>query len=101
MLWNGSGFVSDSRRVRTRQRLRRMPLIAGGHGLDNATRKEMPSAQNNPMPIVKRFSFEGWDLAEPIRVAPSSLYTLTPRGLGTPYVESLSSYVMRLAEEGC
>jgi hypothetical protein len=50
------------------------------------------------MPIVKRFSFERWDLAEPIRVAPSSLYTLTPRGLGTPYVESLSSYVMRLAE---
>lgn len=50
------------------------------------------------MPVVKRSSFERWDLAEPVRAAPSLLYGLTPRGLGTPYIESLSSYVMRLAE---
>jgi len=50
------------------------------------------------MPVVKRYSFERWDSAEPVRAAPSLLYALTPRGLGTPYVESLSSYVMRLAE---
>ena len=58
----------------------------------------MPSAPVNPMPVVKRYSFERWDSAEPVRAAPSLLYALTPRGLGTPYVESLSSYVMRLAE---
>ena len=51
------------------------------------------------MSVVKLCSFERWDLAEPARAAPSLLYTLTPRGLATPYVESLSSYVMRLAEE--
>lgn len=50
------------------------------------------------MPSVKRCSFERWDVAEPSRVRPSLLYSLTPCGLGTPYVESLSSYVTRLAE---
>lgn len=58
----------------------------------------MPSAQDNPMLAVKPCSFERWDLAEPARAAPSLLYTLTPHGQGTPYVESLSSYVTRLAE---
>jgi hypothetical protein len=50
------------------------------------------------MPFVKRCRFERWDVAEPNRPRPSLLYPLTPCGLGTPYVESLSSYVTRLAE---
>jgi hypothetical protein len=50
------------------------------------------------MPAVKPCSFERLDLTEPAFAEPSLLYTLTPRGLGTPYVESLSSYVVRLAE---
>lgn len=58
----------------------------------------MPSVPDNPMPVVERCSFERWDCEEPIRAEPSLLYALTPRGLGTPYVESLSSYVMKLAE---
>ena len=58
----------------------------------------MQSAQLKPMLAVKPRSFERWDLAEPVRAAPSLLYALTPRGLDTPYVESLSSYVTRLAE---
>jgi hypothetical protein len=58
----------------------------------------MSSALNIPMPFVKRCSFERWDIAEPNRARPSLLYALTPCGLGTPYVESLSSYVTRLAE---
>lgn len=44
----------------------------------------------------------------PIRVSPevnrlgtSPLYALRPLGLGTPYVESLTSYITRLAEEHC
>jgi AraC-like DNA-binding protein len=50
------------------------------------------------MPAVKPCSFARWDSAEPVRSAPNLLYSLRPRGLGTPYVESLSSYVVRLAE---
>lgn len=50
------------------------------------------------MPAVKPCSFERLDLTEPALAEPSLLYTLRPRGLGTPYVESLSSYVVRLAE---
>jgi hypothetical protein len=42
--------------------------------------------------------FEVWDLAiEPV-AARSRLYALTPMGLGTPFVEGLSGYVVRLAE---
>lgn len=50
------------------------------------------------MPCVRRCSFERWDLEEPSPLQPTSLYSLTPCGLATPYVESLSSYVTRLAE---
>jgi AraC-like DNA-binding protein len=50
------------------------------------------------VPAVKPCSFERLDLTEPALAEPSLLYTLRPRGLGTPYVESLSSYVVRLAE---
>jgi len=50
------------------------------------------------MPAVKPCSFERLDLTEPAPAEPSLLYTLRPCGLGTPYVESLSSYVVRLAE---
>ena len=42
--------------------------------------------------------FARWDLSEPVQPRPSLLYALTPCGLGTPYVESLASYVTRLAE---
>ena len=42
--------------------------------------------------------FEAWDLAiEPV-AARSRLYALPPIGLGTPFVESLSGYFVRLAE---
>jgi transcriptional regulator with XRE-family HTH domain/AraC-like DNA-binding protein len=54
--------------------------------------------QDNLIPFVKHYSFECWDVAEPNRPRPSSLYPLTPCGLGTPYVESFSSFVIRLAE---
>jgi hypothetical protein len=50
------------------------------------------------MPFVKRRSFERWDVAEPNSARPTLLYPLTPCGVGTQYVESLSSYVTRLAE---
>jgi transcriptional regulator with XRE-family HTH domain len=56
------------------------------------------SVPDNPMPHANRSSFERWDLAEPILPRTNLLYRLTPCGLGTPYVESLSSYVTRLAE---
>ena len=42
--------------------------------------------------------FARWELSEPVQPRPSLLYALTPCGLGTPSVESLASYVTRLAE---
>jgi transcriptional regulator with XRE-family HTH domain len=58
----------------------------------------MLSVDLNLMPLLQQDSFERWDLEEPRRPCPSVLYALTPCGLGTPYVESFSSYVTRLAE---
>src|SRR5260370_27789940 len=44
-----------------------------------------------------RPNFERWDFMDSVR-RPSVLDPLMPRGLGTPLVESLGSYVIRLAE---
>ena len=50
------------------------------------------------MAEAKVSDFACWDLSEPIQPRPSLLYALAPCGIGTPYVESLASYVTRLAE---
>lgn len=50
------------------------------------------------MSPVTLSDFEIWNLAEPVHPKPSSLYPLAPLGVGTPYIESLSSYLTRLAE---
>jgi hypothetical protein len=42
-------------------------------------------------------SYEMWDLTSPTLPSHSRLYCLEPYGLGTPYIESLTSYIMRLA----
>jgi AcrR family transcriptional regulator len=39
-----------------------------------------------------------WDAVSAPPLQPSRLYHLEPIGLGTPFVESLSSYILRLAE---
>src|SRR5260370_32698668 len=45
--------------------------------------------------------YDEWDLS-PHQVPPRSvLYALQPMGMGTPSVESLSSYITRLAEVHC
>ena len=41
---------------------------------------------------------EGWVEEQPVLLPHSRLYHLEPIGIGTPYVESLTSYVTRLAE---
>ena len=46
----------------------------------------------------KPSGFARWDLSEPVQPCPSLLYALAPRGVETPYIESLASYVTRLAE---
>lgn len=43
-------------------------------------------------------SFEAWEQRGPTLPSRSSLYRLAPCGIGTPYVESLSSYITRLAD---
>ena len=50
------------------------------------------------MAEAKLSGFAQWELSAPVQARTSLLYALTPCGLGTPYVESLASYVTRLAE---
>ena len=50
------------------------------------------------MTEAKPGAFAQWNLSRVIRPRPSLLYGLTPYGIGTPYVESLGSYLSRLAE---
>src|SRR5437588_3111741 len=45
--------------------------------------------------------YKQWDLA-PVAMPPrNTLYALPPMGMGTPLVESLASYITRLAEAHC
>ncbi len=46
-------------------------------------------------------SYEEWDMNIPAIPPRSRLYRLEPVGIGTPYVESLTSYIARLAAEHC
>lgn len=46
-------------------------------------------------------SYEEWDITIPAIPPRSRLYRLEPIGVGTPYVESLISYIMRLANAHC
>ena len=48
------------------------------------------------MPLPE--SFEAWDCTPPVLPTRSRLYALPPIGIGTPMVESLCSYVVRLAD---
>jgi DNA-binding transcriptional regulator YhcF (GntR family) len=45
--------------------------------------------------------YEEWDVSIPPLPPRSRLYRLEPIGIGTPYVESLTSYIMRLAAAHC
>jgi hypothetical protein len=42
--------------------------------------------------------YELWNIAMPRLPARSRLYSLAPIGIGSPLVESVTSYLMRLAE---
>src|SRR5688572_16667853 len=45
--------------------------------------------------------YDNWDLSSPRMSARSELYHLPPIGVGTPFVEALSSYFRRLANAHC
>jgi transcriptional regulator with XRE-family HTH domain len=45
--------------------------------------------------------YEAWDLSPLSIPARSTLYPLPPIGVGTPWVESLTSYIARLADAHC
>lgn len=45
--------------------------------------------------------YEEWQLTLPPIPAPSPLYALVPIGIGTALVESMTSYIARLAEAHC
>ena len=61
---------------------------------DRTVTRSAWEAQSMPNPQ----SFESWDLTIPKVPARSRLYSLTPIGIGTSSVESLTGYVVRLAE---
>jgi hypothetical protein len=42
--------------------------------------------------------FESWDCTRPLLPLRSRLYSLEPIGIGSPFVESLSGYIARLAD---
>ena len=46
-------------------------------------------------------SYQVWDVTIPSIPPRSRLYRLEPVGVGTPYVECLTSYIARLAEAHC
>src|SRR5438046_5603677 len=99
MLLSGYGFVWDSRNRPTRQKRQHQPRTThGSNTRASAIRKETLSAPRNPMRLAEQDSFERWDMTEPLLPQTSALYALVPYGLGTPYVESLSSYMRRLAK---
>jgi len=50
------------------------------------------------MPVNNFTPYELWDLQKPAIPPRSRLYNLEPIGVGTPYVESLTGYMARLAE---
>lgn len=45
--------------------------------------------------------YEQWQLTLPPMPEPSVLYALAPIGIGSPHVESMTSYIARLAEAHC
>jgi hypothetical protein len=55
--------------------------------------KRMNTSKNPP--------YEQWNLTLPPLPKPSVLYPLPPVGIGTPHVESMTSYFTRLAEAHC
>jgi transcriptional regulator with XRE-family HTH domain len=57
----------------------------------------MPSAMPNLFMRMQAL-FDSWDCTVPPLPKRSRLYALKPLGIGTPFVESLSGYVARLAD---
>src|SRR5947209_5846010 len=53
------------------------------------------------MDKLANLPYEEWGVTLPAMPQASTLYALTPIGLGTPFVESLTSYIARLALAHC
>ncbi len=45
--------------------------------------------------------YDTWDMTVSEIPERSELFCLEPIGIGTPYVESMTSYIIRLAEKHC
>jgi len=61
----------------------------------------MKSGLRVSMPDREPIAYEKWEITSPNLPPPSRLYALEPIGIGTPWVESLSGYITRLAEAHC
>ena len=51
------------------------------------------------MDVIREY--EPWELNSPVLPPTTRLYSLSPIGVGTPMVESLTGYIARLAEAHC
>lgn len=51
------------------------------------------------MDVIREY--ETWELNSPVLPPTTRLYSLSPIGVGTPMVESLTGYIARLAEAHC
>ena len=84
-----------TRRPKLLSRLRRHGNHVGSRDSDSPA--VIPSvSQQRAMRLL--LTFDSWDCKLPPLPTRSRLYALEPIGIGTPFVESLSGYVARLAD---
>src|SRR5208282_1428631 len=92
-------FASVWRRIPAPQKARTPVIPIGPASSDQASAVpgETRSGEKSRLRTPPH-SFEAWEQRGPTLPSRSSLYRLAPCGIGTPYVESLSSYITRLAD---
>ncbi|TMC19476.1 MAG: helix-turn-helix domain-containing protein [Chloroflexi bacterium] len=83
--------------IRSKKRQRNVP-----HPLDIGDQLMIRSKEEQRrMNTSTNPPYEQWNLADRSMPEPSVLYALAPVGIGTPHVESMTSYFTRLAEAHC
>src|SRR5260370_32199316 len=102
--WDSPGVANQrkkrqrqKRQMRSQKRQRKVPHqldIGDPHMIRSKEEQGRMNTSANPL-------YEQWQLTLPSLPAPSVLYALAPVGSGTPLVESMTSYIARLAEAHC
>lgn len=69
--------------------------------MDSESQKEIRLGYSKMLANNQLITYDSWDIHLPSIPIRSRLYQLEPIGIGTPYVESLTSFIIRLAEAHC